>query len=68
MEGAQAMLARASASVGAALDQAMRDLPPGDLSDAMRYAASGGKRLRAALVLESARLHGVEQTAALPVA
>lgn len=35
--------------------------------EAMRYALRGGKRLRAFLVVESARLHGVEN-AALPVA
>lgn len=31
----------------------------------MRYATSGGKRLRACLVLQSAQLHGVDATAAL---
>lgn len=35
--------------------------------EAMRYALRGGKRLRAFLVVESARLHGVESSA-LPVA
>ncbi len=36
--------------------------PFGDLPvvEAMRYASAGGKRLRAFLVLESARLHGVD--------
>lgn len=36
--------------------------PLGDLPvvEAMRYASAGGKRLRAFLVLESARLHGVD--------
>ncbi|THD74131.1 polyprenyl synthetase family protein [Thalassobius vesicularis] len=35
--------------------------PMGDVPvvDAMRYASAGGKRLRAFLVLESARLHGI---------
>ncbi len=55
-------------SVGAALEAAMADLPPGDLTDAMRYACVGGKRLRAFLVLESARLHAVSPAAAMPVA
>nr|WP_294229263.1 farnesyl diphosphate synthase [uncultured Shimia sp.] len=32
---------------------------------AMRYASAGGKRLRAFLVLESARLHGVDATHAI---
>ncbi len=41
--------------------------PLGDLPvvHAMRYASSGGKRLRAFLVLESARLHGVSQDYAI---
>ena len=36
-------------------------VPMGDLPvvQAMRYASHGGKRLRAFLVLESARLHGI---------
>ncbi|WP_254919093.1 polyprenyl synthetase family protein [Oceanicola sp. 22II-s10i] len=38
---------------------------PGVTGDAMRHAATGGKRLRAFLVLESARLHGVPHTQAL---
>lgn len=41
--------------------------PMGDLpvAAAMRYACAGGKRLRGFLVLESARLHGVEQAHAV---
>ena len=35
---------RATAS---AVEAALADLPPGDLTDAMRYAATGGKRVRA---------------------
>lgn len=54
--------------VQAALDDAIDALPAGDLAEAMRYAVSGGKRLRALLVMESARLHGVSDAAALPVA
>ena len=46
----------------------MANLPPGELTDAMRYACIGGKRVRAFLVMESARLFGVEDSAALPVA
>jgi farnesyl diphosphate synthase len=56
------------AQVEAALDAAMNDLPQGELTDAMRYACLGGKKLRAFLVMESARLHGVPESAALPVA
>lgn len=56
------------APVQAALESAIARLPGGELRDAMRYAATGGKRLRAYLVLESARLHGIPESAALPVA
>ena len=56
------------ARVQAALDRAIDALPAGDLTDAMRHAVSGGKRLRALLVMESARLHDVPEEAALPVA
>ena len=37
----------------------------GDVGDAMRHATQGGKRLRAFLVLEGARLHGVDAAAAI---
>ncbi|KGJ17173.1 polyprenyl synthetase family protein [Paracoccus sanguinis] len=56
------------AAVNAALEAALADLPDGDLTDAMRYACVGGKRVRAFLVLESARLHGVADAHAMPVA
>ena len=56
------------AAVNAALEAALADLPDGDLTDAMRYACVGGKRIRAFLVLESARLHGVADAHAMPVA
>ncbi|MDO5657538.1 MAG: polyprenyl synthetase family protein [Paracoccus sp. (in: a-proteobacteria)] len=62
------MLRDTAQAVQGALDEALNGLAPGDLADAMRYACAGGKRLRAALVLESARLHGVTQAQALPVA
>lgn len=41
--------------------------PMGDLPvvEAMRYASAGGKRLRAFLVLESARLHGIDPDQAI---
>ncbi|WP_265501952.1 polyprenyl synthetase family protein [Paracoccus beibuensis] len=64
----QDRLARVRVDVQAELDRAVDALPGGDLSDAMRYALQGGKRLRAFLVMESARLHGVADAAALPVA
>lgn len=56
------------AQVQAALDRAIGALPAGELRDAMGYACAGGKRIRAFLVMESARLHGVADDAALPVA
>ena len=34
----------------------------------MRYAVAGGKRLRGFLVLESARLHGIELATSMPAA
>ena len=54
--------------VEALLDNATARLPQGELTDAMRYACVGGKKIRAFLVMESARLHGVSTEAALPVA
>ena len=64
----QDRLARVRTEVQAELDRGITALPPGDLRDAMAYAVNGGKRLRAFLVMESARLHGVSDDAALPVA
>ncbi|RNF33671.1 polyprenyl synthetase family protein [Paracoccus methylarcula] len=64
----QARFDEVKAQLQAALDTAMADLPKGELRDAMAYATVGGKRIRAFLVLESARLHGVTDQAALPVA
>ena len=56
------------ALVSQALEAAMASLPDSDVADAMRYACIGGKRVRAFLVMESARLHGISDDAALPVA
>ncbi|MRX50951.1 polyprenyl synthetase family protein [Paracoccus sp. S-4012] len=64
----QTALEAAREAVGQALQAAVAGLPPGDLRDAMGYACAGGKRLRAFMVLESARLHGVSADAAMPVA
>ena len=64
----QTWLEEVKAQVETALDSALDDLPQGELTDAMRYACLGGKKLRAFLVMESARLHGVPESAALPVA
>ncbi|WP_374301536.1 polyprenyl synthetase family protein [Paracoccus sp. (in: a-proteobacteria)] len=64
----QDRLQAVKAQVQAALDRAIAALPPGELRDAMAYACTGGKRIRAFLVMESARLHDVADDAALPVA
>ena len=61
-------MAEVQGQVSAALDATLDLQPPGELTDAMRYACEGGKRIRAFLVLESAQLHGVPDAAALPVA
>lgn len=57
----QSALKDAAGQIGLCLDQLLA--PFGDLpvAEAMRYATNGGKRLRGFLVLESARLHGVDQ-------
>ncbi|MCY4336612.1 MAG: polyprenyl synthetase family protein [Litoreibacter sp.] len=55
----QDALKDAQVRVQAALDAAMSDLE-GTIAEAMRYTCQGGKRLRAFLAMESARLHGVE--------
>ena len=55
----------AAGQIGACLDQVF--VPFGDLpvAAAMRYATSGGKRLRGFLVVESARIHGVDPARAV---
>ncbi|MBR9821395.1 MAG: polyprenyl synthetase family protein [Rhodobacteraceae bacterium] len=63
----QQALAGAAGAVTAHLDRVLAD-HEGELGAAMRYACSGGKRLRAFLVLESARLHGVAEAPALDAA
>lgn len=64
----QTRMTEVKAQVAAALDHAIASFPPGELRDAMRYAVQGGKRIRAFLVMESARLHGVPDKASVPVA
>ncbi|MEZ5911015.1 MAG: polyprenyl synthetase family protein [Paracoccaceae bacterium] len=51
-----------------ALDDALAGAADEAVVHAMRYAVTGGKRLRGFLVLESARLHGIEPVSALPAA
>lgn len=64
----QARMDEIKVMVAEALTRAIDTLPDGELRDAMRYACAGGKRIRAFLVMESARLHGVPDRASLPVA
>jgi len=55
-----AALAAAAETVEARLQAEISTLPESVVRDAMAYAAQGGKKLRGFLVLESARLHGIE--------
>jgi farnesyl diphosphate synthase len=55
-------------AVEAGVAAALSDKPDVPVVHAMRYAASGGKRLRAFLVLESAALFGIGDAGALPAA
>lgn len=52
-------LAQAAEEVSTCLTQALSTYPDVPLTHGMRYAVSGGKRLRAFLVIEGARLYGV---------
>lgn len=62
-------LSARAGSVEAYLARHLDDLPDGELTKAMRYAAlGGGKRLRGFLVLESATLHGVCEADAIGAA
>lgn len=61
-------LARSTKLIAAELEASLAshaDLP---VIAAMRYAVAGGKGLRGFLVLESAKLHGIAEEAALPAA
>lgn len=61
-------LTQVQRDVQAALDGALAQRPDIPLTQAMRYAVQGGKRLRAFLVLESAALHGLPDAQAMPAA
>jgi farnesyl diphosphate synthase len=61
----QTRLTEAATLVQAHLTKVMDPLGDLPVVEAMRYASGGGKRLRAFLVLESARLHGVAQENAI---
>ncbi len=58
-------LAAAAGHVQTHLNSVLTPLGDSDVAMAMRYAAQGGKRLRAFLVLESARLHGISPEIAI---
>lgn len=57
-----------SARIAAAATAHLGALAPSEIRDAMGHAMEGGKRLRGFLVIESARLHGVAEAAAMPAA
>lgn len=61
-------LACAQERIAAHLERRMAHLPEGPVTEAMRYAVQGGKRLRGFLVLESAALHGIGEEIALDAA
>ena len=61
-------LKKIQSSVQVALDDALAWYPDVPVVHAMRYALQGGKRLRAFLVLESARLHKIYEPDAMPAA
>ena len=56
----QTRLQQCGAAVQGAFDSEFARYPAGQIVDAMAYATRGGKRLRAFLVMEAARLHGVD--------
>ena len=57
-------LRTAAAAIRQHMKQVMDGLPAVPVAEAMRYASAGGKRLRGYLVLESARMHGVDEAQA----
>lgn len=61
-------LAEVQHAVQSALDDAVARLPAGELREAIGYAAQGGKRLRAFLVIESAALFDIPAAQAMPAA
>ncbi len=61
----QDRLETAAAAIGAHLDHVLAQFDDVPVVQAMAHATGGGKRLRGFLVLETARLHGMEQGAAI---
>jgi farnesyl diphosphate synthase len=64
----QSVLVADAARIEARLMAALAGLEDQPVCQAMRYAVAGGKRLRGFLVLESARMLGVDVARALPAA
>ncbi|SMX46731.1 polyprenyl synthetase family protein [Actibacterium lipolyticum] len=64
----QTRLEETAAQVAAHLTHVLDGYPAHPVTDAMRYAVQGGKRLRAFLVMESAALHGVDPQQAMQAA
>lgn len=62
------VLARDAGLVQARLDAALSGAADVPVTHAMRYAVQGGKRIRAFLVLEGARLHGLPEDRAIHAA
>jgi len=61
----QRRLAADAGAIQAQLDLVLGAFPAGPVTEGMGYATRGGKRIRGFLVMESARLHGVDAAAAL---
>jgi len=59
-------LAADAGAIQAQLDLVLAGFPPGPVTEGMGYATRGGKRIRGFLVMESARLHGVDAAALWP--
>lgn len=62
------ILSRDAEAIGVFLDAVLAKEADNPLRDALRYAVAGGKRLRGFLVMEGARMHGLEGRTALPAA
>jgi len=63
-----AQLAADAEAIGDYLDRVLQAKGDAPVVRAMRYASAGGKRLRGFLVLQSARMLGVDEAAAMPAA
>ncbi len=61
----QERLLQCAQEVQRALDEAIAAHSAGPITDGMAYASRGGKRLRGFLVMESARLHDIADTASV---